>query len=238
MKKLVLTTVCAMALSGAAFAQGFINLSFGSASITFETNSTQYSPLGTFGGQSTGGGAIGLTAASDPGAFDYALLYSAQPVPGVANSDLNVWDGTWFSTGYTGTNNASANAGRVNTVQASGNETVPWANGVTNNIILVGWSVNLGTSWTTVSNELANWSTLGSGIVGPAYFGETSVGYIDPSLSTPGAAIIGNGTGTANGLPIFSLNSQLYLLPVPEPTTLALAGLGGLSLMLFRRQRK
>jgi hypothetical protein len=30
----------------------------------------------------------------------------------------------------------------------------------------------------------------------------------------------------------------LYLVPVPEPTTLALAGLGGLSLLLFRRQRK
>ena len=42
----------------------------------------------------------------------------------------------------------------------------------------------------------------------------------------------------AQGLPIFSLLTPLYLVPVPEPTTLALAGLGGLSLLLFRRQRK
>jgi hypothetical protein len=32
---------------------------------------------------------------------------------------------------------------------------------------------------------------------------------------------------------------QLYLLPVaPEPGTLALAGLGGLTLFLFRRRQK
>jgi hypothetical protein len=45
-------------------------------------------------------------------------------------------------------------------------------------------------------------------------------------------------TATAQGLPIQSLLTPLYLVPVPEPTTLALAGLGGLSLLLFRRQRK
>jgi hypothetical protein len=34
------------------------------------------------------------------------------------------------------------------------------------------------------------------------------------------------------------MNPPLYLTPVPEPATPTLAGLGGLSLMLFRRQRK
>jgi len=34
------------------------------------------------------------------------------------------------------------------------------------------------------------------------------------------------------------LMDDLNITPVPEPTTLALAGLSGLSLFLFRRQRK
>jgi uncharacterized protein (TIGR03382 family) len=29
-----------------------------------------------------------------------------------------------------------------------------------------------------------------------------------------------------------------FIIPVPDPATMALAGLGGLSLLLFRRQRK
>ena len=33
-------------------------------------------------------------------------------------------------------------------------------------------------------------------------------------------------------------NGEIIITAVPEPTSLALAGLGGLSLLLFRRQRK
>ena len=47
--------------------------------------------------------------------------------------------------------------------------------------------------------------------------------------------------GTVNnvaGLPIDSLNTQLYfIIPVPEPGTMALAALGGLSLLAFRRKK-
>jgi hypothetical protein len=105
--------------------------------------------------------------------------------------------------------------------------------------VFVGWSANLGSSWLQVSNVLANWATLGSTIVGPAFFGESAFGYITGTTSpAPGAAVFGTGSPSAQGLPIYSPNMQLYLLPVPEPATMALAGLGGLSLLLFRRRRQ
>jgi hypothetical protein len=84
---------------------------------------------------------------------------------------------------------------------------------------------------------LANWST---DQIANAYFGISSAGYEATIAANPGSVIIGRGA-TATGTPIQSLLTPLYLIPVtvvPEPTTLALAGLGGLGLMLFRRQRK
>lgn len=244
MKKLTLTIVCAMAMSGAAFSQGFITWSLPSANITMQTNSTVYSPL--FGGGTTGSGAIGLTATT-AGGFDYILLYAN----GAGVTDSTVWDGTWLANAafdggtpgeLDGTNGISAlQKGAVlpeNTANGqSGNGVqVNWANGTTNSIVLVGWSANLGSSWGAVSNLLNNWSTLGSTVVGKAYFGESAFGYINPSAGTPGTPIAAGGPD-ANGLPLTSLNTPLYLLPVPEPATLALAGLGGLSILLFRRRK-
>jgi len=48
------------------------------------------------------------------------------------------------------------------------------------------------------------------------------------------------GFGVVNGgfITISQVEQSFEQVPVPEPTTLALAGLSGLSLLLFRRQRK
>ena len=48
----------------------------------------------------------------------------------------------------------------------------------------------------------------------------------------------GNVIGDAGWVYVYNETGTLTLTPVPEPATLALAGLSGLSLLLVRRQRK
>jgi PEP-CTERM motif len=244
MKKLALTIICALATTGA-FAQGWVSWSTPNASITGQTNSTVYSPL--FGGGATSGGAIGNTAnnAATGLIYDYELLY--QPWSGSITTDTHVWDGTWKDTGLGATNTFN---GRLSASGSSGNidlsGTIGWSNPTTNNLVLVGWSATLGTSWAVVSNECvlaaANpnhyFTVAGNQQNNPlCFFGESSFGYIKPASATPGNTAFGLGTFGATGLPIFSLNTQLYEVPIPEPATFAMVGLGGLSLLLFRRRK-
>jgi hypothetical protein len=243
MKKLVLTTVCALAVTGAAFAQGTLAWNVISpAAYTSQTNSQLYSPL--FGGGSTGGGAKAATAGAATGLkYYYELLYNTSftgvQISGASapsNSFATLFGGTWADTGLEGTNSLTASFGVpiAGNIQAS---VSGWANGTTNNIVLVGWSSNLGSTWAVVSNLLAT-QTFGTTLAGAnGFFGVSAAGYINPNLSPANGATLFNTTATANGLPINSLLTQLYLLPVPEPSTLALAGLGGLSLLLFRRRK-
>jgi hypothetical protein len=241
MKKLTFTIVCALAVTGAAFAQGTVAWNIISpAAMTAQTNMSQFSPV--FGGGYNPFGSVGDTAAAASGlTYYFELLYNTSFTGSqVAAPDFaTLFGGTWLDTGLTATN-ALNFAGWLVPVNPTTHAVVPWDNGTTNNIMLVGWSANLGTSWLAVSNVLANWDTYGAGIVlGPAFFGESAMGYLNPfpSGTNPGEQVFG-AAANANGLPINNATSpmQLYILGVPEPGTVALAGLGGLSLLLFRRR--
>jgi hypothetical protein len=247
MKKLILTTVCAMAVTGAAFAQGTIQWVTGGSGFIVQTNSTAYSPL--FGGGSASGGAVGnmgtpSVVGSD--AFYFTLLtqtYSgSQAAVPSSLASLAGWTQAWNDPTVYATNGTVA--GRPAMTPATDNgQSVNWANGTTQSVVVVGWSADLGTSWTTVFNELNNGSFASiPAIAGGqnAFFGLSATGYINPGQVNPGPVIFSSGA-TGSGLPIYNPSATpdiLYLLPVPEPTSLALAGLGGLSLLLFRRQRK
>jgi hypothetical protein len=234
MKKSTLTIVCALAVTGAAFAQGIVSW----ASIPFNTmtaqTNVQNSPL--FGGGSFFGGPVGATASVDSGSmYYYELLYNTNFTGSqvAAPNAAALFGGTWHDTGLSATN--SHVAGRLSAVNPNAAAVVPWAPGTTNNIMLFGWSANMGTSWAVVSNELATGSIYA--ISSLFFFGESATGYTTtfPADIGPGASVFGT-FPTSEGLPIFSLNTQLYTI-IPEPGTILLTGLGGLSLLLFRRRK-
>jgi len=244
MKKLILTTVCAMAMAGVASAQYLNWSSISFSAMTAQSNSVVYSPL--FGG-GPANGVAGATGVSVNG-FYYELLYGGGTFSGSqifganspSNSFNNLFAGganAWLDTGLEAVN-SGASAGRLAVLGATSGASVPWSAGTTDNIVLVGWSSNLGTSWLTVSNELATGSYISVLAGANGFFGASAAGYLTSGSSSSSGTIPFANAPSAAGLPIFSLATPLYLLPVPEPATIALAGLGGLAMLAFRRQRK
>jgi hypothetical protein len=224
MKKLIVSTILAGFAFGA-FAQGTVVIqNSGAANIT--TNNGVGNILGA-------------------GNYIFAVLsegiYQGGALP--AGGTNNVLNGTYQFVGAYATNTATA--GRIiGGGGAAGEPTsvVAWPVYQTNVYVIVGWSANEGTSWATVSNELATGSWVANGFFGISAVGDQAAGGIDPITSNPvnPATLIGaaaNGVGGINEVGGFSLLSVGPSVAVPEPSTMALAGLGGLSMLLFRRKK-
>ena len=127
--------------------------------------------------------------------------------------------GTFTFAGNYATNVATA-AGRF----IGGTQTVNgWAPGTTMFYEVAGWSASLGPTWQP------GW-LLGN-------FGGKS-GDFGISASASGAA--GGGTPPAPPFPLFGgtgIGSGFNLAPIPEPSSMALAGLGAAALLIFRRRK-
>jgi hypothetical protein len=210
-------------MTGTCFGQGTVYWAgLSAAAITAQTNTQRFSQV--FGNGGTNPGTIGYTAPASSGlAYYYELLYntnftgSQAPTP-----DAAALLGTWLETGLTATNHRNT-AGWLLPVNPNIAAVVPWAPWTTNNIMLVGWSANLGTSWAAVKIKLANWDYYSSSITGEAFFGESATGYITPGIANPSPMVFGTGP-TANGLPIYSQNMQLYWLPPPATAAPVIVG--------------
>jgi hypothetical protein len=221
MKKIFLTMFGLVAAATLVHAQGFIIVQSTAANIQTNTalfgSTTQQSPFYATA-------AAGKTVTSS-GAFDYALLWSTTSI-----SD-GPTDPGWTLTTQNGGSALVMNnyvvGGGISGTGTSACVAVNMAAGTTYFVQLVGWSSNLGSTWSSVESQLAsgNWNSAAG------FFGETGV-----STMTPFATA---GTGDPFIFPTAYPNGSLTLfaVPVPEPTTLALAGLGGLSMMFLRRRK-
>ena len=234
MKKLALT-IAAAGLTAAAFAQGTVNWTGVAGNFVGQTNGTVYSSFETSQGSPTGGtvgNTLGNTAANDASlgfqGYYYELLVSSSAAAAPTTlAGLAAWSDTSL-----GATNSAASNGRIVQVAGLQNSVANnWAVGNTEGIILVGWSANLGSSWSTVYTELQNW---GSDSIANAYFGvssfaSTTIGSANPGITVLGSGVINNAAANPE---------QLDLLgTVPEPGTMALAAIGGASLLLFRRKK-
>jgi hypothetical protein len=172
---------------------------------------------------STNGTAAGEPASTSAYYFD--VLVETWTGSLVAATGANAVTGAnWLDTGVVTPNTSTGQPGRI--LAQSGVSAANWAVGVTNEFIIVGWTANLGATWALAEANLAS-----------GWFGQTPVSFEASGAAAP---------GTPSTLWSASLGAQTYgnpiaaglnLAPIPEPTTLALAGLGSLSLLLFRRRK-
>jgi hypothetical protein len=215
-KKIFLALVCLAAASTLVHAQSYMEINGIIADVTSNTSSFYDQDVGPYVTGETSSGTV---------AWYYAVLVSAIPITDGAT------DPGWTQVGLFSTGNP---------IVAGGSDLI--AGGIFYNdgnlfqstipvgkyyVEVVGWSPDLGSTWSSVEGQLASadWSQ-------PGYFGETYSGTADfmTAAEEPGDNCFGV-TGVANG------SLVLYAVGCPEPTTLALASLGGLS-MLFLRRRK
>jgi len=238
MKKLILTGLAMVAGAVLVHAQGTISIN--SVANTATTNT----------------GTVSGAAYTGVGSYTYELLDMSQSAYGAltANQQAGAYSlganqsdiSLWTDSGISGANSSVAAKGGITglggaTGTAASNWAAPTGGSYSTAAIdyytVVGWSSSLG-NWSTISAELL----AGSLTTAPGqFFGQTLTAYNysggGPS-SLPAVNAFGNSgaTGLA-GSGLASNIGSLVMAPVPEPATLALAGLGGLS-MLFLRRRK
>jgi len=234
MKKLILTSLALAASVTLGYSQGAITIANSSAGFLISTNGSSLTiPEGT--------GAAGTGAAS----YYYDVLATAYTgTPGTSYAALS--SSLWTDTGVLAANNSLTKGGVANpstTTSAANTFGSPtgstYSTATTEYYVIVGWSANEGTTWATVKNELSTgiWTTP----PGTGWFGVSPLAYNEAGgangLSTVNLL---NGGSAITGLAGSGLTGGFQLLPVvpsPEPTTIALGVMGGLSLLALRRKK-
>jgi len=218
MKKLLLTLGAVIGVSAAAFGQGSLLLQDGATP--------------DFGSVSITG-----TNANDATVSDYYTGSLTLEIFAVQNASLATLQADQTGLLHDANNNAAALAllttdGFVQQSINGGSNFVINASGGTfqdGTAATIGNSSTITPSGTTVNTEYVLYGTIANGSYGILALNPSATG-----AASPGTPVNMNTLWPGSGSQAFNLYLQQ---PVPEPTTLALAGLGGLS-MLFLRRRK
>jgi len=233
MKKTLVTLVLAVAAISSSYAQGWV-LFNDTTTTKISTNSVTTATAGT---------ATQLTFAAGASTSYYYALFSStstQLIGGVTNAVIGANgtyafnDGNWyfnnpgFGPDY-GTNTLTA--GRFNTTVSdpANSQGTQVTSGASQSFVVIGWSSNIGN---TVA-ALMNWYNTAGHFGIDGWVGESSTSaFMAPGTGgvNPVPGLFGAGGGLIQG---FTLGAVI----APEPSTIALAGLGGLSLLLFRRRK-
>jgi PEP-CTERM motif len=224
-------------------------LAYGQGTVIFNNLSPAYNiftnRMVDVNGVATGTGTRGATEKAPPGgSFYYALLIGTYT--GSLNT-TNPLDPALHWTTISGTNSPLA-VGALAGAGGGGGTTVPgWTapSGATYDtaareyFLIVGWSGNLGNNWGAISNRLSQ-PGFGGGLnpwVGDAFFGVSQLGngYSGGgSFSLPAPSLFGVTAGMPGGL---TSGFDLFYVPIPEPATFTLAGIGAAAMLIFRRRR-
>jgi hypothetical protein len=186
---------------------------------------------------STNNGTVGKTTAG-AGNFYYALFEStttttvggsATPVQGT--NGVYAFNASGWT--YIALGSSTAVSGRFADVAPNGDGSTTIlgvAAGNSANFVVVGWSANLGSTLSALEQALAINGTTG-------LLGESAV---SGSIATGNGGLLPTPNLFGGGAPqiqAFTVGS-FTITSTPEPGTLALAALGGASLLMFRRKNK
>jgi len=198
------------------------------------SNTTKISTNSVAGGAATGVTGVAL------GQFYYALFSAAAGTTvggsstAVSPTALDNRPGSWvFDAANTaswtlqaiGTNTATSGRFASAVADGTGATSLSIAGGNSTAFVVVGWSANLGSTISQLQQSLAL-GTLG-------FAGESAIGTATPGIPGSTSPVGLFGTVSPSVTP-FALG---LTVPVPEPGTMALAALGGASLLLFRRKK-
>jgi len=206
-------TILALAVSASiGFSQGTVNFYNIAAGYAVTTNGTAAN------GTTTGKIDTGVNS------YYFALLIQANN--GTAPSSNPLTGGWSFGSLI---NNSTLLAGGVGNNASKATTVTGWAAGTADYVEVVGWSASLGSTWSAIAAELTSgqWAAAG-------YYGVSGIGSVTSGgAGTPAAppAPIFSPTGVASGWALNGVGA------VPEPTTFALIGLGGLGLAMIRRRK-